>query len=195
MDVEIIVVDDGSDDRTAEIAEKSGCTVIRHGRSQGPVAAKNTALHVARGKYILFHDHDDRMRENALQTLYAALEQDKDALAAEAMVQDFFSPELTEDQKKGTAVKAAPYYGLFTGAILMHRTIFDAIGDFPGTLRAGEMLDWEHKMKQHGFKIKRLDFVSTDRRIHAGNFGKTDRQKEFKDYASLLRARLRPKTQ
>ena len=91
MNVEVIVVDDGSEDATGALAEKHGCTVLRHERSCGPVAAKNTGLHAARGSYILFHDHDDRLRENALQTLYEALAEDESIAAVEAKVQDFFS--------------------------------------------------------------------------------------------------------
>ncbi len=193
MNVEVIVVDDGSEDATAALAEKHGCTVLRHERSCGPVAAKNTGLHAARGSYILFHDHDDRLRENALQTLYEALAEDESIAAVEAKVQDFFSPELTDAQRKEMALKAEPYFGLFTGAVLMRKAIFDRIGDFPATLQAGERIDWEYKMKQHGLKIRKLNFVSAERRVHTANFGRTRREQEFRDYAAILRARLGPK--
>ena len=36
-----------------------------------------------------------------------------------------------------------------------------------------------------------FDFVSTNRRVHSTNFGKTQQKTEFKDYAALLRAKLK----
>ena len=45
--IEIIVVDDGSTDNTAMIAEKSGARVVRHQRNQGLAKAFRTALQSA----------------------------------------------------------------------------------------------------------------------------------------------------
>jgi len=54
---EIIVVDDGSGDATADIATKAGAVVIHipHG---GPAAARNAGVAAARGEIILFTDAD-----------------------------------------------------------------------------------------------------------------------------------------
>lgn len=105
MDVEVIVVDDGSDDDTSEIASSAGCRVIRHDVSKGPVVAKNSGLRVAQGDFVMFHDHDDRMRPGALRVLYDALAADETLGAVQAMVQDFVSPELSEEEKRGCAAK------------------------------------------------------------------------------------------
>ena len=91
--LQILVVDDGSEDNTAAIACEYGCTVLSHGTSQGPVAAKNTGLQAASGEYVLFLDHDDVMRQGALKALCATLEEDPDASAVQAKVQDFKSPD------------------------------------------------------------------------------------------------------
>lgn len=45
-------------------------------------------------------------------------------------------------------------------------------------------------MKKYNLKIKKLDLVSTNRRIHTSNFGRTQQKTEFKDYAKSLRDRL-----
>ena len=45
-------------------------------------------------------------------------------------------------------------------------------------------------MERKGLIIKKIDLISTDRRIHGSNFGRTHRDVEFKDYAALLRARI-----
>ena len=46
-------------------------------------------------------------------------------------------------------------------------------------------------MDSNGFKIKKIDFVSTQRRVHTTNFGKTNQKTEFKNYAAILRAKLK----
>ncbi len=45
-------------------------------------------------------------------------------------------------------------------------------------------------MEKHNLKIKKLDLISTQRRLHTTNFGRTQQQTEFKDYAKSLRERL-----
>lgn len=58
-DYEVIVVDDGSTDRTAEIASGyDGVTVIGQS-NRGEAGARNTGIRAARGKYVAFLDADD----------------------------------------------------------------------------------------------------------------------------------------
>ena len=191
MNVEIIVVDDASTDNTIEIAESYGCKVVRHEITKGQVTGKNSGLKIANGKYILFHDHDDVMNEGSLKKLYDEISSDKNIMAVEAKVQDWYSPDLPQEERVKTIIRQEPYWGLFTGAILMKKEVFDKIGYFNESINSGEIIEWQTKMDSKGLKIKKLDFVSTMRRIHTSNFGKTDQNKEFKDYASVLRAKLK----
>ncbi len=56
---EVVVVDDGSTDESAEISRKKGATVISTPRRQsGPAAARNLAAEKVRGEIILFVDAD-----------------------------------------------------------------------------------------------------------------------------------------
>ena len=191
MNIEIIVVDDGSTDSTSEIAQKHGCKIIKNLQSKGQVAAKNQGLEAAKGKYVMFHDHDDVMRKDVLSKLYNELKSNESLSAVEAKVKDFFSPDMSEESKKTTSIKEDAYYGLFTGAILMKKNIFDKIGKFSESLNTGEIIEWQTKMQQNNLSIKKLDMVSTDRRLHNTNYGKTNTMKEFVDYAAVLRARLK----
>ena len=191
MDLEIIVVDDGSADGTAAFAEGRGCRVIRRETSKGQIAAKNTGLRAAAGEYILFLDHDDRMRPGALRVLYDTLEADPGTAAVMARVQDFLSPDV--GPMPGTFVRPDAYHGLFTGAVLIRKSALDAIGPFTEGRHTGEIIEWKTKMDAKGLPIKKIDLVSTDRRIHRTNFGKTASGIEFKDYAAVLRARLKAK--
>lgn len=80
--IEIIVVDDGSQDGTAQIVEDFAQAHpfanirIRRQANQGVSVARNHGLALACGRYVMFIDADDRLAEGALAGLLARAEQD-----------------------------------------------------------------------------------------------------------------------
>lgn len=74
---EIILVDDGSSDRSAEICQKyASCyahiqCIVKE--NEGLVRARKTGLQMARGKYVSFVDGDDWLEAEWYETLYTAL--------------------------------------------------------------------------------------------------------------------------
>lgn len=55
---ELMVVDDGSTDKTADVAEQAGARVIRHAYNIGNGAAVKTGIRSARGRVLVFLDGD-----------------------------------------------------------------------------------------------------------------------------------------
>jgi glycosyltransferase involved in cell wall biosynthesis len=60
-DFEIVIVDDGSEDRTGEIINeyKDGCIKYYYQQNKGLSASRNRAIELSSGKYIALLDHDD----------------------------------------------------------------------------------------------------------------------------------------
>lgn len=73
-DLEIICVDDGSTDNSLSILKKIAIRDSRvkiiHQNNKGLASARNNALKIATGEYVLFVDSDDELENNAIQNLY-----------------------------------------------------------------------------------------------------------------------------
>jgi len=77
--LEIILVDDGSKDRTGKICDdyqkKDERIKVIHQTNAGVSKARNTGLDAATGKYIMFIDADDFYERNSCEILYNAIHQ------------------------------------------------------------------------------------------------------------------------
>ena len=67
--LEVIVVDDGSTDRSMQIARELGATVISSGGRMGPGGARNQAAETAKGEFLWFVDADVVVHDNAAKCL------------------------------------------------------------------------------------------------------------------------------
>ena len=67
---EIIVVDDGSKDRTAEVARRfaSKELAVVSKENQGAAATRNHALRLSQGDYIQWLDADDLLAQDKIET-------------------------------------------------------------------------------------------------------------------------------
>ena len=74
-DAEIVVVDDGSSDDTAEVARTHGARVVRHPYSMGNGAAVKTGARAARGETLVFMDADGQHPPALIPRLLEMLEE------------------------------------------------------------------------------------------------------------------------
>ncbi len=70
-DVEVVVVDDGSTDKTPEFLEAAGVGVVRHAKSMGFAASCNDGAAAGSGEYVVFLNNDTPGEEGWLDALVA----------------------------------------------------------------------------------------------------------------------------
>ncbi len=84
-ELEIILIDDGSTDRSAQICDEyaaGDCRIkVIHKKNGGAAEARNTGLETARGEYIGFVDGDDYIFPEMYEVLYHACVQQKVSIA------------------------------------------------------------------------------------------------------------------
>ncbi len=172
--LELIVVDDGSTDRSAPIARSfANVRVIEAGHA-GPGAARNRAVAAASGELLAFLDADDLMPADKLtrqvehlrkhpeaggvlgrQELFA---EDGRSLPAWAVAPERWQEQLPELSERGVIQPLSA---------VIRRSVFDEVGGF-GT-DFGEDVDWLCRVWGAGFRVDTIDAVVVRRRIHDAN--------------------------
>lgn len=190
MPWEIIVIDDGSSDDSAAIAESYGSPVRCHRqRQQGIAATRNRGLSLAGGELIAFLDADDLWPEDSLNLRLNELMQNPAMDGVFGLVEAFASPELSEEEKQKLQVPQGTQAGRLAGALLLRREVFERVGEFDTTFEVGETLDWIARAEEQGLTMGLVDSVVLHRRIHSSNtVRKTQRLQA--DYLRSLRASL-----
>jgi glycosyltransferase involved in cell wall biosynthesis len=78
---EMIVVDDGSTDNSAEIARKKGATVLQLPQQSGPATARNYAAKKARGDILFFVDADVLVQKGTIARMVKDFNENPDIAA------------------------------------------------------------------------------------------------------------------
>jgi glycosyltransferase involved in cell wall biosynthesis len=147
-DFELIVVDDGSTDDTAEVAARHREVRYLWQAQAGLSAARNTGLRAARGRYLTFLDADDRLLPRALQVglEHAASHPDAAFVSGHYAVIDAVGQRVSD--RRPACVTSNHYEALLrVNYIGMHATVLyrgetlEEHGGFDESLPAGEDYD------------------------------------------------------
>jgi glycosyltransferase involved in cell wall biosynthesis len=166
---EVIVVDDGSIDDTAEIAGSFGHPVRVESRTNaGPAAAMNTGIAACRSEYLAFLSADDRWAPAKLARQHSLLAAHQCDLVF-GHIQHFLSPEVDPTVAATLRCPAEPMPANSAGTLLLRTTTFDRVGNFDEGFHAGEFLDWFARATDLGLRSVILPDVVSYRRVHAAN--------------------------
>ena len=95
-DWELIIVEDGSPDKTGEIAERLQKTdarirAVHHEKNKGLSEARNTGIDAGSGKYIWFMDPDDMVDNDLLQNVYDSLSKNPAKLVVFGHLEEYYN--------------------------------------------------------------------------------------------------------
>jgi glycosyltransferase involved in cell wall biosynthesis len=188
--LEVIVVDDGSDDGTGEVARRFAPPVVYcHQANNGTSAARNKGVGMASGDYLAFLDADDVWTPGKLTRQLAAFATHPEMDMVLGYAQQFYSPELDEASRSRMFCPAEPMPGLLISAALVKHEAFDRVGPFDTDLKLAENVDWILRAIDLGLKIGLLQDVVLRRRLHQNNKGISLSYRRG-EYAQALKAAL-----
>jgi glycosyltransferase involved in cell wall biosynthesis len=173
--LELVVVDDGSEDNSHEVAGRyPGVRLVRQPNS-GVAAARNRGLAESRGEYVAFLDADDRLLPQALAVGVRELAAQAEAAFAAGMPRDIGRDGRVVREAKQPLVTRDHYLKLleecfiWSGSSLVHRReALEAVGGFNERRVAAD--DYELYLKlARAFPVVCHEEVVTEYRRHGSN--------------------------
>jgi glycosyltransferase involved in cell wall biosynthesis len=170
--LELIVVDDGSTDGTADVARSFPGVQVISQENGGNGAARNTAIAAASGDLYAFLDADDRFTPGKLSLQKAALDADASLDMVFGHVREFLSPELDEEVRARLRPPAPePMPWTAPNLMLIRREAFERVGLFTTSVRVGVTVDWFARADEAGLRYTILPDIVLERRLHTQNNG------------------------
>ncbi len=194
--LDIIVVDDGSTDGSAQIAAGFDGVRVHRQAQAGVAAARNTGLSLAVGDYVAFLDADDLWLPGKLTAQLAALEANPDAGYCLSLVRHVTTgPDGKTDGRVPAGEEEAPVVGKLMQCLLSHRETFATVGQFDTGTKTRADQDWFLRAEEKGIKCVMVDEVLTIRRIHGGNHSLRNADHVLDDFLSIAKRNLDRKRQ
>ena len=175
--LEIIIVDDGSTDETAELVTGLGKDIrYAYQRNSGPAAARNKGLDMARGEIIAFLDVDDLWPPDKLRIQVARLVNDSSLDVVLGRIQFIKLPGAPEFQIQGPN---NTHVNVHLGSGAFRKSVFDKVGVFDETLRYSEDHDWFLRAREQGVSMTIVEQVTLHYRLHGNNMTQDKNAKGF----------------
>jgi glycosyltransferase involved in cell wall biosynthesis len=165
--VELIAVDDGSSDRSAEIAAGYPLKLIRQ-ENHGVAGARNRGLAESAGELISFIDQDDLWRPEKLERQAARLRDEPEADLCVCEMQVFAEPGFdsarTQEPWRGGSRLATQL-----GLMLIRRELFERVGGFDPSYVTVNDAEWFLRANDLGASVTLLRESLQLYRMHGEN--------------------------
>lgn len=179
--IEVIVSDNGSADRTRDVALAYGdafgaLRIVDSSDRPGVSHARNIGIVAARGRKVLICDHDDEVREGWIAALSAGLDR-ADVVGGRAISSSISGAQRALEVEQDDAPATREVFGylpyVLGGCMGVRRDAALAIGGFDETfVRGHEEVDFCWRLQQSGYTLEGipeavLDYRQRDRAIDA----------------------------
>lgn len=196
QDFEVIIVDDGSRDRSAEIVKQFSDSRIRliQQPNGGVSAARNTGIKEAKGEYVAFLDADDEWQNGHLDNLASLIREYPQCKAfatnyrnnQEGRLYDLVLNKMPFSGESGIMtnyfeVCSCSHPPVCSSAVCIERNLLLFIGGFPVGIKSGEDLltwariavktDWAYSMKATATYIMPAGNTFTEKPVRRNDEG------------------------
>jgi glycosyltransferase involved in cell wall biosynthesis len=193
--LELIVVDDGSTDDSAEIARSYGDRLkLLTGDDDGPSASRNRGIRAAEGSLLAFIDYDDRWRPEKLERQVETLRRRPDlgyVLTKVALFFDGVSETEATRLENLDRHRDVPGYSFVT--MLARRELFTEVGTLDPERWYTDSIEWFERAEAAGIAHVVLDEELHERRIHGDNLTLRANDRGREEVLDVVVARLRRK--
>jgi len=173
---EVIVVDDGSSDATARLAERHPLRPrLISKQHSGAAMTLNLGVAAATGDYIAFIDADDLWPVDKLRLQAGLLDAHAKIDAVLGHVVPFVCPSVSASEVGRFVVPPAPQPGWLTGTLLIRSEAMNRVGCFAADLSNGFAIDWFDRARVAGISFRMMDDVLLRRRLHPGSLAARNR--------------------
>lgn len=164
IDAQVVVVDDGSTDGSATIAQRYADrgVVLFSQPSLGPGIARNAGIALSRSTWVAHLDADDLWPAGRLRRLLDAADDDTEAVFGCAV--EFAD----DDAPANVRIEFNPRPVRMGGAGLIRRSAYERIGGFQAD-PSSDMVEWSSRAFAADLRYVQIEFVVLERRIHATN--------------------------
>jgi glycosyltransferase involved in cell wall biosynthesis len=167
--IEIILVDDGSTDPTAQIAaEFAGQVRYFYQPNSGPAAARNLGIRMAQGEFIAFIDADDLWPPEKLRTQMSCFETFPTVEIVQGLINRIKLPNQVQGRLIGADIDF-PFIYTNLGSMVMRRSVFEKIGYFEENLPFHEDTDFWLRAREARLLILVQRKLALIYRIHGHN--------------------------
>lgn len=172
--LEVIVVDDGSVDRSAEIARSYEIRYV-YQSNQGAAMARNVGVTVAQGEFYAFLDQDDIWAPNKLHLQIDYLLSHPRVGYVLANQQLFLEPGTSAPPWLKDGLLSRDHPGWLLGALVVRKEVFNQVGNFDPSYSIGDDADWFVRAKDAGIPMALLPATLHHKRIHGSNLSSMTR--------------------